>query len=116
MRLLIFLVEILFLKTIIIIKQLTLNNKDKTMTKFLSIFSLLFLFAFSADSCPYQSMAKIDSQLFSSENQIDTDTFKKISTLRTQGELALQNGDIENLKKFLIKHWLCLNNLTKIKG
>ena len=103
MRLLIFLVEILFLKTIIIIKQLTLNNKDKTMTKFLSIFSLLFLFAFSADSCPYQSMAKIDSQLFSSENQIDTDTFKKISTLRTQGELALQNGDIEKSEKILNK-------------
>ena len=48
-------------------------------------------------------MAKIDSQLFSSENQIDTDTFKKISTLRTQGELALQNGDIEKSEKILNK-------------
>ena len=58
------------------------------MTKFLSVFSLLFLFAFNVDSCPYQSMAKIDSQLFSTKNQIDTDTFKKISTLRNKGELA----------------------------
>ena len=30
------------------------------MIKYLSIFSLLFLFAFSADSCPYESMVKID--------------------------------------------------------
>jgi len=71
------------------------------MTKFLSIFSLLFLFAFNADSCPYQSMAKIDSQLFSSKNQIDTNTFKKISTLRNQGELALQNGDVQKSEKIL---------------
>tara|TARA_B100001057_G_scaffold11047_1_gene10498 strand:- start:476 stop:715 length:240 start_codon:yes stop_codon:yes gene_type:complete len=71
------------------------------MTKFLSIFSLLILFAFNADSCPYQSMAKIDSQLFSSKKQIDTNTFKKISTLRNQGELALQNGDVEKSEKIL---------------
>ena len=71
------------------------------MTKFLSVFSLLFLFAFNADSCPYQSMAKIDSQLFSSKNQIDTDTFKKISTLRNEGELALQNGEIDKSEKIL---------------
>ena len=71
------------------------------MTKFLSIFSLLFLFAFNADSCPYQSMAKIDSQLFSTKNQIDTDTFKKISNLRVKGELALQNGEIDKSEKIL---------------
>ena len=71
------------------------------MTKFLSIFSLLFLFAFNADSCPYQSMAKIDSQLFSTKNQIYTDTFKKISTLRNKGELALQNGEIDKSEKIL---------------
>ena len=71
------------------------------MIKYLSIFSLLFLFAFNVDSWPYQSMAKIDSQLFSTKNQIDTNTFKKISTLRSQGELALQNGDIEKSEKIL---------------
>jgi len=71
------------------------------MIKFLSIFSLLFLFAFNADSCPYQSMAKIDSQLFSTKNQIDTDTFKKISSLRNKGELALQNGDVDKSEKIL---------------
>ena len=71
------------------------------MTKFLSIFSLLFLFAFNADSCPYQSMAKIDSQLFSTKNQIDNDTFKKISNLRNKGELALQNGEIDKSEKIL---------------
>ena len=71
------------------------------MTKFLSIFSLLFLFAFNADSCSYQSMAKIDSQLFSTKNQIDTDTFKKISSLRNKGELALQNGDVDKSEKIL---------------
>ena len=71
------------------------------MVKILSIFSLLFLFAFNADSCPYQSMAKIDSQLFSTKNQIDTNTFKKISTLRNQGELALQSGDVEKSEKIL---------------
>ena len=71
------------------------------MIKFLSIFSLLFAFAFTVDACPYQSMAKIDSQLFSSKNQIDTNTFKKISTLRNQGEMALQNGEIEKSEKIL---------------
>ena len=70
------------------------------MIKYLSIFSLLFLFAFNVDSCPYQSMAKL-TQLFSTKNQIDTNTFKKISTLRSQGELALQNGDIEKSEKIL---------------
>ena len=59
------------------------------------------MFAFSVNSCPYQSMAKIDSQLFSTKNQIDTSTFKNISTLRSQGELALQNGDIEKAEKIL---------------
>ena len=64
--------------------------------------NLLFLiFVLMANSCPYQSMAKIDSQLFSTKNQIDTNTFKKISTLRSQGELALQNGDIEKSEKIL---------------
>ena len=67
----------------------------------LSVFSVLFAFAFSADACPYQSMAKIDSQLFSSKNQIDTNTFKKISSLRSQGETALQNGEIEKSEKIL---------------
>ena len=71
------------------------------MIKYLSVFSLLFLFAFSADSCPYQSMAEIDSKLFSTKNQIDTNTFKKISTLRSQRELALQNGNIEKSEKIL---------------
>ena len=71
------------------------------MIKYLSVFSLLFLFAFNADSCPYQSMAEIDSKLFSTKNQIDTNTFKKISTLRSQGELALQNGNIEKSEKIL---------------
>ena len=70
------------------------------MIKYLSVFSLLFLFAFSADSCPYQSMAEIDSKLFSTKNQIDTNTFKKISTL-SEGELALQNGDIKKSEKIL---------------
>ena len=35
------------------------------------------------------------------KNQIDTNTFKKISTLRNQGELALQNGDVEKSEKIL---------------
>ena len=71
------------------------------MLKFLSIFTLLFTFAFTVDACPYQSMAKIDSQLFSSKNQIDVDTFKKISALRNQGETALQNGEIDKSEKIL---------------
>ena len=78
------------------------------MIKYLSIFSLLFLFAFNVDSCPYQSMAKLILNFFN-KNQIDTNTFKKISTLRSQGELALQNGDIEKSEKFLMKLWLYSN-------
>lgn len=71
------------------------------MSKLLSIFFLTLIFAFNVESCPYQSMAQIDTQLFSSKSQIDTDTFKKISTLRNQGELALQNGDVEKSEKIL---------------
>ena len=40
------------------------------MVKILSIFSLLFLFAFNADSCPTNQWPRIDSQLFSTKDKL----------------------------------------------
>ena len=72
------------------------------MIKYLSIFSLLFLFAFSVRFLSLSINGKRSTHSFSQpKNQIDTNTFKKISTLRSQGELALQNGDIEKSEKIL---------------
>ena len=35
------------------------------------------------------------------QHALNTNTFKKISTLRNQGEMALQNGEIEKSEKIL---------------
>ena len=61
------------------------------------IFSLLMISAlsFSAHSCPYQKMAEVDTKLYSEKN-INSQTFAKISNLRTQGEEKLKLGEIDN--------------------
>ena len=61
------------------------------------IFSLLMISAvsFSAHSCPYQKMAQVDTKLYSEKN-ISSQTFAKISNLRTQGEEKLKLIEIDN--------------------
>ena len=72
--------------------------------KFLSItFTLYCLISFSAFSCPYQSMAEIDQKLYSPKTELSTDEFKKIVNLRQLGQVALENGNIEESEKILNK-------------
>ena len=61
------------------------------------IFSLLMISAvsFSAHSCPYQKMAEVDTKLYSEKN-ISSQTFAKISNLRSQGEEKLKLGEVDN--------------------
>ena len=61
------------------------------------IFSLLMIstLSFSAHSCPYQKMAEVDTKLYSEKN-INSQTFAKISNLRTQGEEKLKLGEMDN--------------------
>ena len=64
------------------------------------IFSLLMISAisFSAQSCPYQKMAEVDTKLFSNKS-INTQTFAKVSELRSKGEKKLQIGELDNAEK-----------------
>ncbi len=72
--------------------------------KFFSLtFTLICLFSFSAFSCPYQSMAEIDQKLYSPKTELSTDEFKKIVNLRQLGQVALENGNIEESEKILNK-------------
>ena len=56
---------------------------------------MLSVISFSAQSCPYQKMAEVDTKLYSDKN-ISSQTFAKISNLRTQGEEKLKQGEMDN--------------------
>ena len=56
---------------------------------------MLSVISFSAQSCPYQKMAEVDTKLYSEKN-ISSQTFAKISNLRSQGEEKLKLGEIDN--------------------
>ena len=74
------------------------------------IFSLLMISAlsFSAHSCPYQKMAEVDTKLYSEKN-INSQTFAKISNLRTQGEEKLKLGEMDNAELIFDKALALIN-------
>ena len=48
-------------------------------------------------------MAEIDQKLYSPKTELSTDEFKKIVNLRQLGQVALENGNIEESEKILNK-------------
>ena len=44
-------------------------------------------------------MTELDSKLFSDDSQISSQTFAKISNLRTQGEEKLRIGELDNAEE-----------------
>mgnify|MGYP001366915331 FL=1 len=69
------------------------------MKKFILTFCITLAFVFSAEACPYQKMAEVDSKLFSNQTQINKETFVKISDLRVEGEEQLKIGELDNAEE-----------------
>ena len=69
------------------------------MKKIIFCFCFALAFSFSVDACPYQKMTELDSKLFSDGSQISSQTFAKISSLRSQGEEKLRIGELDNAEE-----------------
>ena len=68
------------------------------------IICLSLLFSYNLLACPYGSIVKIDEKLQSSDSsKLTSETFSKISDLRSKGEKALKLGNIEESEKILNK-------------
>lgn len=64
------------------------------MKKFIFLFTLTFILSTQSFACPYSSMAKIDQKLEYSSN-LSKELIVKIMNLRSQGEVALNKGNVE---------------------
>ena len=64
------------------------------MKKLILLFTLTFILSTQSHACPYSSMAKIDQKLEYSSN-LSKELIIKIMSLRSQGEVALNNGNVE---------------------
>ena len=62
------------------------------MKKIILCLAAAFVISTSAEACPYQKMAEVDSKLFSNKSSINTETFAQISNLRSQGAEKLEIG------------------------
>jgi len=80
------------------------------MKKIIFCFCLALAFSLNVDACPYQKMAELDSKLFSDDNQISSQTFSKISNLKTQGEEKLRIGELDNAEKIFDRALALLKN------
>ena len=72
------------------------------MKKIVFLFALMFILSNQSHACPYSSMAKIDQKLEYSSN-LSKELIVKILNLRSQGEVALNKGNIEESEIILNK-------------
>ena len=79
------------------------------MKSFIFGFLMISAISFSAQSCPYQKMAEVDTKLYSEKN-INSQTFAKISNLRTQGEEKLKLGEMDSAELIFDKALALFNN------
>lgn len=68
------------------------------MKKITLLFSFILFLSLDVNACPYQKMAEVDTKLFSNKS-INTQTFAKVSELRSKGEKKLQIGELDNAEK-----------------
>tara|TARA_B100000287_G_scaffold110517_1_gene102868 strand:+ start:251 stop:496 length:246 start_codon:yes stop_codon:yes gene_type:complete len=80
------------------------------MKKIIFCFCLAIAFSFNVEACPYQKMTELDSKLFSDGSQINSQTFAKISNLRSQGEEKLRIGELDNAEEIFDRALALLKN------
>ncbi|MAI84958.1 MAG: hypothetical protein CMM91_08520 [Rickettsiales bacterium] len=77
-------------------------NKGVFMKKFAIISTVSLFFSIQAFACPYSSMAKIESQLETSEN-LSKAQVVKILKLKNEALIALNSGKVEESEVILDK-------------
>ena len=80
------------------------------MKKIILCLAAAFVISLSAEACPYQKMAEVDSKLFSNKSSINTETFAQISNLRSQGAEKLEIGELDNAEEIFDRALALLNN------
>ena len=80
------------------------------MKKIILCLAAAFFISSSAEACPYQKMAEVDSKLFSNKSSINTETFAQISNLRSQGAEKLEIGELDNAEEIFDRALALLNN------
>ena len=80
------------------------------MKKIILCLAAALVISTSADACPYQKMAEVDSKLFSNKSSINTETFAQISNLRSQGAEKLEIGELDNAEEIFDRALALLNN------
>ena len=80
------------------------------MKKIILCLVATFVISSSAEACPYQKMAEVDSKLFSNKSSINTETFAQISNLRSQGAEKLEIGELDNAEEIFDRALALLNN------
>ena len=66
------------------------------MKKIIFCFCFALAFSLNVEACPYSKMTELDSKLNSDNSQISSQTFAKISNLRSEGEEKLKLGEMDN--------------------
>ena len=79
-----------------------INIKGVFMKKFAIIFTVSLFFSIQTFACPYSSMAKIESQLETSEN-LSKAQIVKILKLKNKALIALNSGKVEESEVILDK-------------
>ena len=80
------------------------------MKKIIFCFCLALAFSLNVNACPYQKMTELDSKLFSDDSQMSSQTFAKISNLRSQGEEKLRLGELDNAEEIFDRALTLLKN------
>ena len=80
------------------------------MKKIILCIAAAFVISTGVEACPYQKMAEVDSKLFSNKSSINTETFSKISNLRSQGAEKLEIGELDNAEEIFDRALALLNN------
>mgnify|MGYP001308660551 CR=1 FL=1 len=65
------------------------------------LFSLILFFSVNSYSCPYSSMAEIESKLEIYADKLSNDDLVQILNLKSKGKEALELGNVEKSENYL---------------
>ena len=85
------------------------------MKKIIFCFCFALAFSLNVEACPYSKMTELDSKLNSDDSQISSQTFAKISNLRSQGEEKLRIGELDNAEEIFDRALALLKNNNEYK-
>ena len=80
------------------------------MKKIIFCFCFALAFSLNVEACPYSKMTELDSKLNSDNSQISSQTFVKISNLRSQGKEKLRIGELDNAEEIFDRALALLKN------